>query len=173
VGGHIILTIAQVHASRGGAGGNQWKSRGAQRPKQTDVRINVAKDQRRFEIFTIRGHRETRLRFWEVVLAHLKPPSWVRLVLSEAKAPQPTSEVHDSALTLAGRHDYPGETTSPGRCCWEGPFGVRFAQARLSPTDPTRFQRTLIGKGKKVPIKDEVVPWPRTSRAISRSASAG
>jgi hypothetical protein len=51
---HIILTIAQVHASRGGAGGNQWKSRVAQRPKQTDVRINVAKDQRRFEIFTIR-----------------------------------------------------------------------------------------------------------------------
>jgi hypothetical protein len=58
VGGHIILTIAQVHASRGGAGGNRWKSRGAQRPKQTDVRINVAKDQRRFEMFTIRAFQQ-------------------------------------------------------------------------------------------------------------------
>jgi hypothetical protein len=30
------------------AGGNRWKSRGAQ-PKQTDVRINIAKEQPRFE----------------------------------------------------------------------------------------------------------------------------
>ena len=30
--------------------GNQWKSSGAQRPKQTDVRINIAKEQPRFEL---------------------------------------------------------------------------------------------------------------------------
>jgi hypothetical protein len=31
------------------AGGNRWRSRGAQRPKQTDVRIDIAKEQHRFE----------------------------------------------------------------------------------------------------------------------------
>ena len=38
------------------------------------------------------------------------------LILSEAKAPQPTSEVHGGALTPPGAHDPPGETTRPGHC---------------------------------------------------------
>src|SRR6266567_7721476 len=38
------------------------------------------------------------------------------LILSEAKAPQPTSKVHGGALTPPGAHDPPGETTRPGHC---------------------------------------------------------
>jgi hypothetical protein len=36
-----------------------------------------------------------------------------RLILSEVKAPQPTSEVHIGSLTSPGTHDRPGETTCP------------------------------------------------------------
>ena len=38
------------------------------------------------------------------------------LILSEAKAPQPTSEVHGGAPPPFGAHDPPGETTRPGHC---------------------------------------------------------
>ena len=45
------------------------------------------------------------------------------LILFEAKAPQPTSKVHDGALTPADAHDRPGETTCPVRVLAMSKFG--------------------------------------------------
>jgi hypothetical protein len=35
--------------------------------------------------------------------------------LTKTKVPQPTSEVHDGALTPPGAHDRPGQTARPGQ----------------------------------------------------------
>jgi hypothetical protein len=50
----VMINCSSSRASVCGAGGNRWRSRGAQRPKHTDVRINIAEEQPRFEIFTMR-----------------------------------------------------------------------------------------------------------------------
>jgi hypothetical protein len=57
-GSHIILTIAQVHEPCYRAGGSRQKiERALSRTKQTDLRTDIAKEQLRFGIFTIRVMR--------------------------------------------------------------------------------------------------------------------